>query len=234
MKFRVVLGGVLLSVLLGGCIKSLIPDQNVKDLYGFNNFKVDLTLSPSSSASARLVDQASAIVAAGSVSRQVDSSESLGKLPFNPTTLSESVKAKTIRLFAPQAPLLTTQAITDDLPLAINLTSASFDINFTDGTSTVNKTFDATFSPNAIFQRDDASCSATFCDYLPVGSAVASLAITIAAQEAKTTLEILASNQNPKTARGDSLIGFAADPKLANVQQAQMTIETFGGVISFK
>ena len=222
--------GVLLLVVLSGCIRALIPDQSAQDLYGFNNFNVDLTLSQEPALRA---DQTGTVtVASGSVSREVTATD-IAELPLDPTGLQESVRPRSVRLFVAQ-PSLKRQAITDDLPQSIALTFVTFDVNFTDGQTTVSKTFEATFEPNAVLQRDDASCTTTRCDYLPTGDAVASLTVAITAQDAAGAIAVLLSDLNPKVARGDSRIGLADDPLFANVASARMTIETFDGVISFK
>ena len=60
-----------LPLLLAACA-SLIPDQAVADLYGFNGETFDLTVGPNTGGGGLLAPQASEIVAAGSVSIEVD------------------------------------------------------------------------------------------------------------------------------------------------------------------
>ncbi len=229
------LGGGLLIVLLSGCIQQFIPNQSVGNLYGFNNFNIDMSVSSLGGASALIAGQAEAFVAAGTISRTVDTSDAdvFDGLPFDPTNLSESVRAKSVRLYAPPA-VVASQAITDVLPESLSLTSATFDVLFTDGNMSITKQFVVMFDPGATFDRDDANCTPNRCDYLPVGEAVASLDVALGAQDVVKVLAILMSNLDPKTAQGDAVVGFADDPLLADVDQARLTIETFDGTLGFK
>ncbi len=54
------LGGVLLIVLLSGCIQQFIPNQSVGNLYGFNNFNIDMSVSSLGGAFALIAGQAEA------------------------------------------------------------------------------------------------------------------------------------------------------------------------------
>lgn len=213
---------ILLVALLGACA-SLIPDQQVEDLFGFSGFRIDMGVSASLLQDG-VAPQAAEIVAAGSVKRVVDAGDF--DLPFDPTSARESVRAQWIRLLLP-----TPDA---ELPGTLSLDRASFEVNFTDGNDSFSKLVSADFSPGALFERDDASCTSNRCDYLPVGDVVASLEIGISGSDIVEVLAILDSGFEPKVASGDATLYFSDDPLLAAVSQAQLLIETFGGVISFR
>lgn len=218
-----------LPLLLAACA-SLIPDQAVDDLYGFNGETFDLTVGPNTGGGGLLAPQASEIVAAGSVSIEVDP-DILADIPFDPTNVRESVRPQWIRLIRPVG---VGGAITDALPESLALDAAAFAVSFTDGVDTFNKTLDVTFAPAAMFDRDDASCTTDRCDYLPTGAQEASLTVELSGAEIVEMLGILGSAATPKTASGDAQLFFSQDPLLANVSEAQLRIETFDGVVGFR
>jgi hypothetical protein len=221
-----------LPVLLAAC-GALIPDQSVDDLYGFNNVTVDLTVGPAPSGSV-LAPQASEIVAAGSISREIDP-DVLADLPFDPTNVRESVRPQWIRLVRPAGGgLLAPQTIFDELPETLSLDEASFAVSFSDGVTTFNKTVSVPFSPSAQFVRDDASCTTQRCDYLPVDVEAASLTVELSGAEIVEMLQILGSAATPKIASGEAQLFFSQDPLLANVTTARLRVETFDGVIGFR
>jgi hypothetical protein len=220
-----------LPVLLAAC-GALIPDQAVDDLYGFNNLTIDLAVGPAP-AGDLLAPQASEIVAAGSISRDVDP-DVLDDLPFDPTNVRESVRPQWIRLVRPPSVLLTPQTILDELPETLSLDEASFAVSFSDGATTFTKTVSVPFSPSAQFVRDDASCTTQRCDYLPVDVEAASLTVELSGAEIVEMLQILGSAATPKVASGEAQLFFSQDPLLANVSSARLRIETFDGMIGFR
>ena len=212
----------LLVALLGACA-FLIPDQQVDDLFGFNNEIVEMTVSPNVPIRSGIAPQAGEIIAAGSLSEEIDVSDL--ELPFSPspTSASEGLRAKRIRLFRPTPGA--------DLPATLSLDSGSFEASFTDGVSTFSETVGATFSP-ALFERDDASCNTNKCDYFPVGDDT--LVLDLDSTDIAAILAILASANEPKVATGDASLLFSDDPLLASVTRAQVQVESSGGVISFR
>lgn len=219
------------ALLLAGCA-ALIPDQQVENLFGFDDYVVDLTVSPLAPEAA-IAPQAAAYVAAGSVSREVDTSD-LTDLPFDPTSMSESVRAQWIRLFRPDPPEVGAQAITDELPATLALEGADFEILFGDGETEFRKTVSVSFTPPAQFERNDASCTETRCNYLPLDENAASLDIEVSGAEIATVLAVFASAREPKIASGDARLLLGDDPLLAGVERAELRIDAYGGVIGFR
>ena len=212
-------GLLLLLALLSGCF--LIPDMEIEDVFGFNNVVVDFTLSEVNSTSDGIAPQA--VVAAGSTERVVDVSDI--DLPFNPSPAqaSEGMSARLIRLFRP--------APDAELPTTLSLDSASFTARFTDGDTTFDEVVSASFAP-ALFERDDASCNNSSCEYLPTGDA--RLVLDLSSSEIAEILAILATPLEPKVASGEATLRFSDDPLLASVTQAQIQVEASGGIISFR
>ncbi len=213
----------LLIALLSACA-SLIPDQQINDVFGFDGVVIEMTVSSVGTTSDGIAPQAGEVVAAGSTSYEVDVSDI--DLPFNPTPTSvlEGMSPQWIRLFRPTPGA--------DLPTTLSLDSASFDASFTDGNATFTETVSAPFSPSALFERDDASCNINRCNYLPVEDN--SLILDLDSNDIAAILAILGSAFEPKLAGADAMLAFSDDPLLAGVTQAELKVDASGGTISFK